>query len=545
MKELVAWFKKFNEDSLNLVGRKSVALNRLYSKDFPVPAGFVVTTESYTLFMQQIESQVRKLIDNTNIKSEAAVQETANQIQKLILNSFLPQKVENEIEEAYSSMDVIVSFGKKLTADYFLNTKEKAKVCVRSSPFSENSNALSVSKLSTYVNVQGVEQLKRAVKACWASVFTGKALYHRLNSGFGLYDVKNAVIVQKLVQSEKSAMVYSVNPASCEDEIVIEAVKGFAKGLEEFIPSTYVVAKQNDDIKSKDEKTQRFAYFCVEKGRLTVNELPDIVISKPALENNEIWKIANIAKEIEATFGRPVKIEFAVEPGNNVFVMDSCPLDVNVKPKEEEMYEEDETEEAVEDQEETTELSEEEYDGTDSEETEETEEESDEETEAEPEEEVEEQTDDSETEEEVEEEPQEEETTEEETEEEPQEEETSEETEDVSEDAEETEETEEAEDEASEEPEEEAEEQADESETEEAEEEPQEEEASEEETEEVEEEASEESEEVSEEASESSDDEDLERDYESRLNELFDEYSQRINSILEEFKEEALNIVKR
>ena len=481
MIERIVWLKKLKEDSL--VGKKAENLNNAAVKNFPVPGGFVVTADAYKEFISKIWDRISGLL--VNAKDEKKLEQAANDIQRHILNLILPLDTEWGIRSAYDSMDVNVSYGKKIASDSFLHTKEKEKVCVRGSQLVQDNNA---PKLATFVNIKGVEQLKQAVKAVWASQFTADAISYRIKNNIKHNEAVAAVIVQKMVLSEKSGFAYSINPSSGKNEIVVEAVKGFSAGLAEFIPSTYFVEKKNNRIKAKDEKEQRQAYFSAEKGRLMLSDLPFSALSKPALENEEILKVAELAKDIESAFNSPMKIEFAFEQGSP-YVIDLS--NIPIKQMEDEMREEfDEEDAEVEEFDEKT---------SDEEQTEE-------------------QTQ------EVEKESSEEESSE---------------AEEVSEEERETEEP--SEEETIEEPAEEETQQVEEV----SEEEPSEEEATEESGEEetAEEEISEETaEEVEKEPEEK---EELDRDYEQRLNELFEDYTQRVNSILQELKEEALQIVRK
>ena len=349
----ILWLGRSAEISQNSAGKKGENLDRLVRKNFPVPPGFVVTTESFNEFFSQLNEKISSVLASISYSSEKNVQDKANEIQRIILNAIFPLDTEWGIRSAYDSMDVNVSFGRKTAT--IMHTKEKASVCVRSSPVSQGTDA---PKLATFVNIKGIEQLKAAIKACWASIFTADSILYRKTNSISHNDIQVAVLVQKLVQSDRSGFAYTINPWSGKNEIVIEAVRGFSAGLNEFLPSTYTVDKATNDVKSKDEKEQKQAYFSAEKGRLMLRELPFLSISKPTLDTGEIQKVASIAKDVEAAFNSPTKIEFACE-NSSVYVIDSNEIkkpegEMRLEEYEEEPAEEEATEEASEATEEET-----------------------------------------------------------------------------------------------------------------------------------------------------------------------------------------------
>jgi hypothetical protein len=553
---MIAWFRKISPDSVLLVGKKALELNGLYEKDYPISPGFIITTDAYREFYSLVENRIENILKEIEPSNDKQIQGAANKIQRLILSTKMPLKMEEELAEAYDSMDIPISFGKS-HAHFFLDTKQKAKVVVRSSPVALKPEAISAGRFATYLNVEGIEQLKRAVKACWASVFTSQSLNHRIQNGFSSKEVYNAVLIQKMVQSEKSGMIYTTNPIDGNSkEIVIQAIRGYSIGLGEIQPNVYVVDKDSNSVIKKHEIEQKYGYFGAEKGRSVKKELSYTVTSRPLLSDLEMSRIINIAKDLEMEMNRPLKIEFALED-ERAFITDLKEIKI---PKEVEMKKnrEDEDIEDVEEEPEETESEEEpessieEDEGAteDTEESTEEDETSDAEEETEDDEEVEDETDDEEPAEDDDD---------------KSDEETEEAEEDLTEDSDDdadddigSEEKEDSEDDdEAEEPDELSDEEDDTAEDEDTTED----------TEEIEdtaedEESAEEDDELSDEDTESEaeeessglddaelkrdedDDDEPEQDKEQRLKEVFEDYSDRINQLLAELKEESLKILR-
>jgi phosphoenolpyruvate synthase/pyruvate phosphate dikinase len=215
-------------------------------------------------------------------------------------------------------------------------------VKVRSSPTASTPEA-AAGDFPTYLNVEGIEQLKRAVKACWAAVFTSAAIKYRTENNFSHSDVYNPVIVQKMVQSEKSGIVLTSNPEN-RNEMPISALRGYSIGLNEFRPSKYIIDKKSNKVIRKDEVEQIYGYFGAAKGRSVKKELPFSVISEPVLSDLEIIRLSNIANEIESEFRRDFIIEFAIED-ERTFITDLKEIkevQMKFKAKDEEIDEESE-----------------------------------------------------------------------------------------------------------------------------------------------------------------------------------------------------------
>jgi hypothetical protein len=319
--ERIAWFKTISPESILLVGKKALELNELFEKNHPVSPGFVVTSYAYKEFFSAVEEKITSILRRLDINNEQKLQDSANLIQKIILMEDLPKKTDDAIREAYNKMDIPITVGgKNSNLAQLLSTTQKAKVVVKSSPAAANPDSVAIGTFPTYQNVEGVEQLKRAVKACWASLFTLDSIKYRMQNNFSHTEIYNPVIVQKMVQSEKSAVAFTVNPATGNrNEVVIEAIRGYSAGFSEFIPSTYTLEKDTNTIIKRNEVLQQFGYFGAEKGRSSKKELSYTVTSQPVLTDLEIIRITNISRELEAEFGRPVRIEFGVE-GERAFI---------------------------------------------------------------------------------------------------------------------------------------------------------------------------------------------------------------------------------
>jgi phosphoenolpyruvate synthase/pyruvate phosphate dikinase len=147
----------------------------------------------------------------------------------------MPIEMEKEILEAYEILDtsrIEIAHAKKGALDILRNSHEPPFVAVRSSATAEDlADASFAGQQESFLNVKGNKELIKKVKDCFASLFTGRAVYYRIKKGFDYNKVNLAVVVQRMIDSEKSGVMFSTNPVKNNNTIVIEAVWGLGEGI--------------------------------------------------------------------------------------------------------------------------------------------------------------------------------------------------------------------------------------------------------------------------------------------------------------------------
>ncbi len=182
---------------------------------------------------------------------------------------------------------------------------------------------------ATYLNVRGKDDLVLAVQKCWASLFTARAIYYRTKNNFPHDKVLIAVVVQKMVNSEKSGVMFSVNPATNnENEIMIEAAFGLGEVVVggEITPDTYIVDKATLQIKSRKVAKQEYGIFRDQyTGKNIKRKLNENEASKQKLFDDEILTLAKYAKTLEDHYGKPMDSEWAIENGK-IYLVQTRPV---------------------------------------------------------------------------------------------------------------------------------------------------------------------------------------------------------------------------
>ena len=219
----VVWFKDLNKDSIAVAGGKGANLGEMINVGLPVPNGFCVSAQTYKKFIEVtgLKDKIEGLLKQINVDDTEQLQRIAKQIQDLINSTEIPEDIAEEIMDNYE----LLGAGKD--AHDLVNAKE-VFVAIRSSATAEDLPSASFAgQQATYLNIKGKEKVVAAVRACWASLFTARAVYYREKNKFEHSKVLISAIVQKMVNSDKAGIMFTVNPSTNnEKEIVVEGDYG-------------------------------------------------------------------------------------------------------------------------------------------------------------------------------------------------------------------------------------------------------------------------------------------------------------------------------
>ena len=318
--KLVVWFQEVDKDDVGLAGGKGANLGELTKAEIPVPPGFIVTSHSYFEFLKQADLQpkIASLLDNLDVNDSARLQRASEEIKNLITEAPMPAEIAAEARRAYRELG-------------------EGPVAVRSSATAEDlADASFAGQQSTFLNVLGEENVVAAVQACWASLFEARAIFYRQDAGFNHLEVGIAVPVQKMVQSQRSGVMFTIEPvAGDRTRMVIEAVYGLGEAIVSgaLTPDLYVLSKEPLAILDKKVADQEKQY--VRNASSTAfgddnNEWADVPkddVKLQKLSDDEILSLAEIGKRVEAYYGSPQDIEWA-EEGGEMYIVQSRPVTV-------------------------------------------------------------------------------------------------------------------------------------------------------------------------------------------------------------------------
>ena len=225
--DFIKWFFELDKSSGSVAGGKGANLAEIYNLKVPVPPGFVVTAQAYAYFIKMagLDKKIRDFVKRINYEDTEQLDKITAEIRKLIIDSDFPQEMEEEIIEAYESLGTEENENDYKFGDVsklLKNSDKKIFVAVRSSATTEDlAEASFAGQQDSFVNVKGNAQLIQNIKKCFASLFTSRATYYRNKKGFKHEDAKLAVVIQKMVDSDKSGVIFSKDPSFKKNDVII------------------------------------------------------------------------------------------------------------------------------------------------------------------------------------------------------------------------------------------------------------------------------------------------------------------------------------
>ncbi|PJC34182.1 phosphoenolpyruvate synthase, partial [Candidatus Roizmanbacteria bacterium CG_4_9_14_0_2_um_filter_39_13] len=336
-KKKIVWFEEVSKEDIGLVGGKGANLGEMTNADFPIPYGFIVTSHAYFQFIKEsnLLYRLKQTLSIINYDNPTEIEQASEHIQDIIIKAPMPKKLAHEIVEYYEELNTKENEYIEKRFSIFHHTFNKLKnlydaptVAVRSSATAEDlPDASFAGQQETYLNVKGDTYLLKKVRECWASLFTARAIYYRQNKGFDHFKVGLAAVVQRMVQSDKSGIAFSIDPVTNDkNKIVIEAVYGLGEYIVQgkVTPDHYEVDKSSIVILKKQTAYQDVKFVRSGLGNKEV-KLNKKEGSVQKLTENQIREVALLVKDIENHYYFPQDIEWAIEKGR-LFVVQSRPI---------------------------------------------------------------------------------------------------------------------------------------------------------------------------------------------------------------------------
>lgn len=329
----VLYPENVGKNDVQIVGGKAANLAELIKSGFPVPECFFVTVEAFRKFLaeNELEPRIRKVLSEIDFSDQESIMRASSEIKRMILEAEMPGSVKDEILKAYSSM--MYADGSE-EIEFIKAGRDFPFVAVRSSATTEDvEKASSAGQQETYLNVRGGENVCYSVQKCWASLFTPRAIYYRHKHG--QKDAGIGVIVQRMVNSEKSGVMFTVDPANPKNRnIVIEAVFGLGETIVqgEVTPDRYVVDRETGEILEKKLGRKIVERVRDPTGKTVKREVEPERVEAQVLSDEEIVKTAAYGKKIEEHYGRPQDIEFGIEKGR-IYILQTRAVTVLDSPE--------------------------------------------------------------------------------------------------------------------------------------------------------------------------------------------------------------------
>jgi len=339
-KNFILWFDEISIKDVPLVGGKNGSLGEMYRyltpKGINIPKGFAITAQAYFYFLEKngIKNTISDLLKKIDPKDIKNLQKISKQIRELILKTPLPEDLEKEIIAAYS----------ELSKEYKV---ENLDVAVRSSATAEDLPSASFAGIhETYLNIRGKNEVLKAVKKSYASLFLDRAINYRLEKGFEHMKVAISTGVQKMVRSDLGAagVMFTLETESgFKDLIVINGIYGLGELIVKgkIIPDEFFVFKKTLEkgyqaIIRKNLGRKFLKYVYDKKGGIKEVKVNKKDQNKFCLRDDEILTLAKWGILIEEHYSKknnrwtPQDIEWAKDgKENKLYIVQARPETVH------------------------------------------------------------------------------------------------------------------------------------------------------------------------------------------------------------------------
>ncbi|MBI1876613.1 MAG: hypothetical protein HYS05_22350 [Acidobacteria bacterium] len=299
-----------SEVSLEAGGGKGANLARLVRAGFCVPPGFIVTTQAYCDYVSgnQMEDWILETARVALIEDSTAIDTTSAAIRARFASATLRPEVADAIRAAYGALD-------------------RLPVAVRSSATTEDLPDLSFAgQQDTMLNVIGDAALLRAVVQCWSSLWTARAIAYRARNGIAHENAALAVIVQQMVASDVSGVLFTANPLTGKrSETVIEATFGLGEALVSgrVEPDRYVVDVPAGRVLERRRGAKALSIRARAEGGTF--EAPEDAAGRATLTESAALALAGLGQRVATLFDAPQDIEWA-QAGERFHLLQARPI---------------------------------------------------------------------------------------------------------------------------------------------------------------------------------------------------------------------------
>jgi len=303
--ERVLDFSGIRKEDVASAGGKGANLGEMTGAGLKVPEGFVVTAETYREFAKE-----------NQIDAEKMPAEIRKDIRKGVFNT----EAEAEIRAKYEALG------------------ENARVAVRSSATAEDlEDASFAGQQETYLNVRGADGAIEKIRDCYASLWGDRAVAYRKEHGYDSGDVAIAVVVQRMIESEKAGVLFTVNPVNNNaDEMMLSASYGLGEAVVSGrVNADNIVCDRDGKVLNETLGSKEIRIVYDEsrgEGGTRVEDVPEKERKVRCLSDAEIREICEAGKNIEAHYGHPMDIEWGIQDGQ-VYILQARAITTIAKEK--------------------------------------------------------------------------------------------------------------------------------------------------------------------------------------------------------------------
>jgi pyruvate,water dikinase len=313
VEQLCFTFSDLSRHDVPLAGGKGANLGDMVQAGMPVPPGFVVPAPAYqeVLECNCLNDKILSLLHGLDCSDSGQLRGVESRIRALFHDCVIPDHSRQAILDCYRSLGYNLA------------------VAVRSSATAEDlAGASFAGQQETFLNVSGEEALLNAVRKCWSSLFTSQAIFYRSQQGFDDTQVSMAVVIQRMINSAKSGVSFTVEPVMRNPhQMVIECVWGLGEGIVSgtITPDHYRVNRETYELVFEFVPEKKIMYSREEGGGVVIQDVPPEMVSARVLAEDELRQLVDLGNEVEEHFGCPQDIEWAIED-DTIYLLQSRPI---------------------------------------------------------------------------------------------------------------------------------------------------------------------------------------------------------------------------
>ena len=293
---LVVRLEDLGAGDLAVAGGKGANLGEMIGAGLPVPGGFVVTTDAYAQAAETVDLAGRV------VDAEPA------ELRRMLQGAPLSDALRSQVTEAYRRLG------------------EEVAVAVRSSATAEDlPGAAFAGQQDTYLNIAGAGAVLDAIRDCWASLWTDRAVSYRRERRVDAHTVRIAVVVQEMVDADLAGVMFSADPVSgARDRIVVDAAAGLGEAVVSgrVTPDHYLLDADGEQLEYRAGRADVVIRSTAGGG---VREEAATASDSPLLSPAQLRALAGYARDAAAHFGRPQDMEWAIADGE-VFILQARPM---------------------------------------------------------------------------------------------------------------------------------------------------------------------------------------------------------------------------
>jgi pyruvate,water dikinase len=284
-------------------GGKGAALTEMVRAGLPVPDGFHVTTAAYRAFAEEndLGPAIHAALAEVDLDQPASLEKTSLSIGERFQEGRIPPEIAGAIANAYGNLP-----------------GTEPVVAVRSSATAEDMPRASFAgQQESFLNIEGSGAVLEAVKRCWASLWTARAIGYRARQDLEIDDLSLAVVVQCLVPAEAAGILFTANPMTGDrDQALINAAWGLGEAVVggEVTPDSYTIHKKTGEIIER-EIADKEIMTVREDGGTRTEPVPTDMRRAPVLNEQQAAELVQLGLEIEELYGDPRDIEWALADG--------------------------------------------------------------------------------------------------------------------------------------------------------------------------------------------------------------------------------------